>query len=167
MGIALFPPGTRRTTRRKPPAAAPTVEGPVELVVLSVKQKAARCRLLGGEQTFTFRAGRLWELVPGELAIVKPTKQWTYAGNPYLSGAIESTRLDAKALGLVPLRLEERGLWNPAEHSWAFASEAVRSALKAVPQSGARCLHFMEVLPIPSWLRSLCHRIRRCRSFHS
>ena len=107
MGLAPFPPGAPGKARRQP-AAVPDLDlkGPVELVVLSVKQKAARCRLLGGQGTFTFRAGRLWDLVPGEIAVVRPAKRWTYAGNPYLSGTIESTRLDARALGLDPLRLE-------------------------------------------------------------
>jgi hypothetical protein len=93
--------------------APPDLDGPIELVVLSVKQKSARCRLLGGDRTFTFRAGRLWDLVPGEIAVIRPAKQWIYGGNPYLSGVIESTRLDTRALRLVALRLEERGLWDP------------------------------------------------------
>jgi hypothetical protein len=91
-------------------------DGPVELVVLSVKEKAARCRLLSGDRTLTFRAAGLRGVVPGEIAVVRPAKQWTYAGNPCLSGVIESTRLDAGASGLGPLRLAERGLWNPAKH---------------------------------------------------
>jgi len=148
MGIAPFPPGTRRAARRKPAAPIPAVEGPVKFVVLSVKQKAARCRLLGGGQTFTFRAGRLWDLVPGEIAVVKPAKQWTYAGNPYLSGAIESTRLDAKALGLVPLRLEERGIWNPAEHYWGEEGEPIEEWAKPVITRGPRPEFEMEqILP--------------------
>jgi hypothetical protein len=63
MGIAPSPPSTRRATGRKTIAPAPSVEGHVELLVLSVKQKAARCHLLGSDQAFTFGAGRLWELV--------------------------------------------------------------------------------------------------------
>lgn len=114
MGLAPSPPGTRGKPGRQATATALHLDGPVELVVLSIKQKAARCRLMGGEGTFTLRTTRLWDVVPGEIALVRPAKQWTYAGNPYLSGAIESTRLDATALELVPLRLEKRGLWNPA-----------------------------------------------------
>ncbi|MBI4873421.1 MAG: cytoplasmic protein, partial [Acidobacteria bacterium] len=106
MGLAPFPAGSRGKTRRQPGAAALELDGPVELVVLSVRQKAARCRLLGSDRTLTLRAGRLWDVAPGEIAVVRPAKQWTYGGNPYLSGAIESARLDAKALGLIPLRLE-------------------------------------------------------------
>jgi hypothetical protein len=38
---------------------------PVELIVLAVKERAARCRLLGSDRIITLRASRLWELVPG------------------------------------------------------------------------------------------------------
>ena len=100
---------------RQPKATADDLDlsGPVELVALSVKDRAARCRLLGSDRVITLRASRLWKVVPGEIVTVKPRKQWSYAGHPYLSGEIESTRLDVAALGLVPLRLEERGMWDP------------------------------------------------------
>jgi len=148
MGIAPFPPGRRGATRQKPAAPAPKVEGPIELVVLSVKQKAARCRVLGGEQIVTFRAVRLWDVAPGEIAFVRPSKRWTYAGNPYLSGSIESTRLAPKALGLVPLRLEEHGLWNPADHYWGEEGEPLDEWAKPVIARGPRPVFEMEqVLP--------------------
>lgn len=148
MGIEPFPRGTRSAARRKPAAPDVTPGGPIELVVLSVKQKAARCRLLGEDQPFTFRAGRLWDLVPGEIAVVRPAKQWTYGGNPYLSGAIESTRLEAKALGLVPLRLEERGIWSPAEHYWGEEGDPIEDWAKPVIARGPRTEFEMEqVLP--------------------
>ena len=124
MGLAPLPCGTRGRTVQRTAVAPPDLDSPIELVVLSVKQKSARCRLLGGDRTFTFRAGRPWDLVPGEIAVVQPAKQWIYAGKLYLSGVIESTRLDARALRLVPLRLEERGLWNPAEH-WGEEGELI------------------------------------------
>ena len=148
MGGAPSPPGIRRAARREPAAPVPGVEGPVELVVLSVRQKAARCRLPGSDQTFTFRAGRLWDLVPGEIAVVKPARRWTYASNPYLSGAIESTRLDAKALGLVPLKLERVGVWNPAEHYWGEDGDPVEDWAKPLIARGPRPEFEMErVLP--------------------
>ncbi len=148
MGIAPSPQSTRRATGRKTATPALSVEGPVELVVLSVKQKAARCHLLGNDQAFTFRAGRLWELVPGEIAVVKPAKQWTYAGNLYLSGAIESTRLDAKALRLAPLGLEQVGIWNPAEHYWGEEGDPIEAWAKPVIACGSRPEFEMEqVLP--------------------
>jgi len=122
--------------------------GPVEFVVLSIKQKAARCRLLENNQTFTFRASGLWDLVPGEIAVVRPAKRWTYGGSPYLSGAIESTRLDAAALRLVPLRLEERGIWNPAEHYWGEDGEPIDKWARPLIARGPRPAFEMEqVLP--------------------
>jgi len=99
--------------------------GPVELAVLAVKQKAARCRLLGTEQTLTLRATRLWDVVPGEIVVVRPRKQWACAGHLYLSGTIESTRLEVAALGLIPLRLEHCGLWDPVEHYWGEEGELI------------------------------------------
>jgi hypothetical protein len=122
--------------------------GPVEFVVLSIKQKAARCRLLDNNQTFTFRASGLWDLVPGEIAVVRPAKRWTYGGSPYLSGAIESTRLDAAALRLVPLRLEERGICNPAEHYWGEDGEPIDKWARPLIARGPRQAFEMEqVLP--------------------
>jgi len=86
--------------------------------------------------------------VPGEIAVVKPAKRWTYAGNPYLSGAIEATRLDAKALGLVPLGLEEVGIWSPAEHYWGEEGEPIEEWAKPVIARDPRPEFEMEqVLP--------------------
>ena len=50
-------------------------------------------------------AARLWDVVPGQIVVVQPRKQWRYAGNPCLSGEIESARLDP-LIGLAPLKLE-------------------------------------------------------------
>ncbi len=71
----------------------------VELVVLAVKERAARCRLVASGRSVTLRASRLREMVPGEIAVVKPRKEWTWAGHPYLAGEIESLRFDVDALG--------------------------------------------------------------------
>ena len=78
---------------------------PVELVVLAVKERAARCRLLGSGRVITLRAGSLYGIVAGHIVTVAPNKQWRHAGHPYLSGQIAGTRVDASALGLVPLAL--------------------------------------------------------------
>jgi hypothetical protein len=121
---------------------------PVELVVLSVKEKAARCRLLGSDRVITVRSSRLWTVVPGEIATVKPRKQWSYAGHPYLSGDIESARLDVPALGLVPLRLEDRGMWNPHEHYWGEEGEPIEEWAKPIIARGPRPEFVMEqILP--------------------
>jgi hypothetical protein len=57
------------------------LRGPIELVALSVKDRAARCRLVTSDRAITLRASRLWDLVPGEIVVVKPRKQWSYAGH--------------------------------------------------------------------------------------
>ncbi len=91
---------------------------PVDLVVLAVKERAARCRLLGSERVITLRAGSLHRVVAGQIATVQPNKHWRHAGHPYLSGRIVGTRIDATALGLVPLALRGIGDWDPADHDW-------------------------------------------------
>ncbi len=48
-----------------------TLPNPVELIVLSVKQTTARCRPLQSNQTITLRAGRIWDVIPGEIAVVR------------------------------------------------------------------------------------------------
>ena len=122
--------------------------GPVELIVLSVKQTSARCRLRGSTHTVTLRAGHLWDVVPGEIAVVRPRKQWRYAGNSYLSGDIESTRLDVHALGLAPLKLEARGAWDPADHYWGEEGEPIEDWAKPIIAWGSRPEFEMEqVLP--------------------
>jgi len=96
---------------------------PVELVVLGVKERAARCRLLGADRVLTLRAKGLWELVPGQIITVEPRKQWRYGNHPYLSGEILSVRVDVPALSLVPLLLNDCGIWDPKEHYWGEPDE--------------------------------------------
>ena len=85
---------------------------------------------------------------PGEIAVVRPSKQWNYAGHPYLSGKIESTRLDVDALSLIPLKLEERGIWSPTEHYWGEEGEPVEEWAKPIVARGRRPPFEMEqVLP--------------------
>jgi tetratricopeptide (TPR) repeat protein len=142
LGLDPWPPEVVRTGRRKPPpkvgASDLDLSRPVELVVLSVKEKAARCRLLGSDRVVTLRASRLWDVVPGEIAVVKPHKQWSYVGRPYLSGEIESARLDVEALGLVPLALEDRGLWSPDEQYWGEEGEPIEEWAKPIIARGPR-----------------------------
>jgi hypothetical protein len=111
--VPLETSGARRSRRQHKVAAGDLQLGRViELVALSVKDRAARCRLLASDRVITLRATRLWKIVPGEIVTVAPRKQWTYAGHPYVSGEITASRLDVAALGLVPLRLERQGTWD-------------------------------------------------------
>lgn len=120
----------------------------VELVILSVKERAARCRLLGSNRVITLRANRLWAVVPGAAITVKPRKQWRYAGHPYLSGEIQSVGIDVEILDLVPLGFEDMGMWDPKEHYWGEEDEPTEEWAKPIIARGPRPMFEMEqVMP--------------------
>jgi hypothetical protein len=50
---------------------------------------------LGTEREITLRTAVRYE-VPSEIITVLPTKQWTHAGHPCLSGKVQSSRLDQR-----------------------------------------------------------------------
>ncbi len=142
LGLEPFPANVqtpvRRNRQHKATAEDLDLSGPIELVALSIKERAARCRLLGSERVITLRASGLWDIVPGEIVTIRPRKQWRYAGHPYLSGEIESSRLDVAALGLVPLRLSECGMWDPKEHYWGEKGEPNEEWAKPIIARGPR-----------------------------
>jgi tetratricopeptide (TPR) repeat protein len=139
-------PRPRRQHKAAPSDLHP--DGSIELVALSVKERAARCRLLGSDRVVTLRASRLWDVVPGEIVEVQPRKQWSYAGHPYMSGEIISTRLDVASLRLVPLRLECQGPWDPAEEYWGEEGEPIEEWAKPIIARGPREAFEMEqILP--------------------
>lgn len=135
---------SRRGRQHKATADDVDLSKPVELVALSVKGRAARCRLLGSDRVITLRTSRLWDVVPGALVMVKPRKQWRYAGHPYLSGEIQSTRIDVKSLNLVPLGLEDMGLWDPKEEYWGEEGEPIEEWAKPIIACGPRPMFEME-----------------------
>jgi hypothetical protein len=152
LGVEPYPVQVKAPSHRRRRHKATTddldLSAPVELVAFAVKERAARCRLLGSERVITLRASRLWDVVPGEIVTVKPRKQWRFAGHPYLSGEIESTRLDVAALGLVPLELEDMGMWDPKEHYWGEEDEPIEEWAKPIIARGPRSEFEMEqVLP--------------------
>jgi hypothetical protein len=118
--------------------------GLAELVVLSTKKNAARCRPLASGDLVTLRAGRWGDLVPGEIAVVATGKQWRYAGHPYMSGDIESVRLDVAALGLTPLRLDDCDTWDPSEHYWGGDDELIPNWAMPIIARGPRPQFEME-----------------------
>ena len=120
----------------------------LNLIVVSVKETAARCRVLETQETFTLRARGLWEVVPGEIVTVQPRKRWTYAKHSYLSGDIVASRIDVPALGLVPLRLEGHGVWDPNEEYWGEEDDPLPEYALPMIERGPRHVYEMEqVLP--------------------
>ncbi len=152
LNLDPYPSETKKPSRsmRQHKAADDDIDRskPVELVVLTISGQNARCRLLGSDRIITLRASRLWDVVPGSIITVAPRKQWRYAGHPYLSGEIQSTRIDVKALNLVPLGLEEMGMWDPKEEYWGEEDEPIEEWAKPIIAHGPRPMFEMEqVLP--------------------
>lgn len=92
----------------------------------------------------------VWHVVPGEVLTVSPRRQWSYAGHPYLSGDIESMRLDVPALGLIPLKLEDRGPWNPDEEYWGEEGKPIDAWARPIIARGPRPSYEMEQV-LPGW----------------
>ena len=139
--------GQRRAYKAKP--QDPDLGGDdVALVVLSVRDRTARCRVLADGREVTLRAPGLWGIVPGQIASVTPHKQWRFGTHPYLSGEIASARIDASSLCLEHLRLESYGEWDPAEEYWGEEDDPVPAWALRVIAGGCRPLFEMEqVLP--------------------
>ena len=152
LGLDPYPPISPTPSLRKRQHKATSedldLDRPVDLIVLSVTQRVARCRIPGTERMIMLRASRVWDVVPGEIVTVKPSKQWSYAGHPYLSGKIESTRIDISALGLAPLSTDKMGLWDPEKHYWGEAHDPIEEWVKPIIAQGHRPEFVMEqVLP--------------------
>lgn len=152
LGLDPYPAEAQTSARRKRRHKAAEddldLSGPVELVALAVKENAVRCRLLGSDRVLTLRTGGLWNVIPAEIVTIAPRKQWSYARNPYLSGEIVSSRLDVSALGLVPLKLQAMGVWNPEEEYWGEEDEPIEEWTKPIIARGERPAFEMEqVLP--------------------
>jgi len=146
---ALPGPSSELTRRRHKVAQEELdMSRPVDLVVLTVKESSARCRLLGSERMITLRATRIWSAAPGEIVTVRPNRQWRYSGHPYLSGTIERVRMEATALGLTPLRLSAMGQWDPQEQYWGEENEPLEDWVRPIIERGLRPMFEMEqVLP--------------------
>ncbi len=124
---------------------------PVELAVLSVKESTARCRLLEKDRVLTLRASRAWELVHGCIVTVKPRKQWRFSGHPYLSGEIQSHRIDVTALDLVPLELKNMGTWDPKRNLVAKNPNPSKNGPgRSSPMVPAPCLKWNWCCQVPT-----------------
>lgn len=146
--LAVEPSSTLDAKTRTPRARQDDIDltKPVELVVLLVKERAARCRLPMSPRIITLRTSDCWQCVPGQLVTVDPNKQWTHSGHPYLSGKISSWRIDAAALQLQPLELYQIGTWESAR---SIATEqGVRTDVRTIAATESRMVFEMQqILP--------------------
>lgn len=151
LGIEPYLQSSLSPTYRSPQKATQddiAISRDVELIVVAVKGNAVSCRILGNKRVITVRPTGHWDVVPGEIILVAPRKQWRYGGHPYLSGEIKTWRLDIPALGLTPLKLEEEGMWEPKDHYWGEPDEPIEEWAKPIIKRGPRTEYEMEqVLP--------------------
>lgn len=125
---------------RKPrkPSPTPAVPGStIEVAVLEFTPDGSVCRRLDDGSVVTCRVfidDRY--LVPGVVARVRVEKSWTF-GQAYLAGRVEAHRVDLAPFGLKPLRLEPRGLLDPAE-LWEDDGEPRPEWLQAIVARGPR-----------------------------
>jgi len=61
-----------------------------EAAILKVNDRSVRARILGESEQLTFRTGDMWTAVPGQIATLIIKKRWTWRGDAYASGNIES-----------------------------------------------------------------------------
>jgi len=147
LGLEPHPQGSLSKTRRRPQKATEDdidMSCDVELIAVAVKGNAVSCRIPGKDRVITIRSTGLWHGVPGEIIRVAPRKQWRYGGHPYLSGEIKTWRLDIPVLGLIPLKLKERGMWDPKDHYWGEANEPIEEWAKPIINRGPRPEYEME-----------------------
>jgi hypothetical protein len=151
LGIDPYPQGSLSPMHRRPQKATEDdidMTQDIELIAVAVKGNAVSCRIPGKDRVITIRPAGLWDVAPGEIITVAPRKQWRYGGHPYLSGEIKAWRLDISALGLTPLKLEERGMWDPKDHYWGEPGEPIEEWAKPIISQGPRPEYEMEqVLP--------------------
>ncbi len=108
----------------------------VKLIAVTVKGNVVSCRIPAKERIIALRTAGLWDVVPGEIIMVTPRKQWHYRDYPYLFGEIKAWRLDIPALGLTPLKFNETGMLDPKDHYWGEPYEPIEEWVKLIMNQG-------------------------------
>lgn len=129
--------------RHKAEAGDLDLTAPIDLVVLACKSNALRCRVAGTVRELTLRTP-VRDEIPGEIITVLPSKTWTHARHPYLSGKVQRCRLDVPALSLAPLTLRPEGDWDPAEECWGEEGEPLPVWARPMVARGPRPAFAME-----------------------
>jgi len=87
----------------------------LEFIVISARQEAARVRVPRTGEVIILKTRSAPEMIPGEFLTVRPRKSGTWHQQRVLSGDVVARRLDVSALELSPLKLRDRGLWDPLD----------------------------------------------------
>lgn len=144
---------TRVTPQPKGLASAAATDGPkpgespLALVVLGVRQNALKVRREDGGIALFRPADGVVSYVPGEILAVRPGRMWTFGRTLHLTGEVVRRHLAPRRLGLTPLRLFQRGLWEPGK---GLSPENLEVELEehpdlaAVYRAGARPAYEME-----------------------
>lgn len=109
---------------------------PIELVALAVKTAAIRCKIVSTDQPITFRKVR--NEVEGEILTIIPSKVWRHRKTHYMTGEIQSSRIDIPALDLEPLTLNEMWVWDPKEEYWGEQDDPLNKYFKSIIDFGVR-----------------------------
>ena len=83
LGIEPYLQSSLSLTSRSPQKATQddiAISRDVELIVVAVKGNAVSCRILGNKRVLTVRPTGHWDMVPGEIILVAPRKQWDWVG---------------------------------------------------------------------------------------
>ncbi len=115
---------------------------PIELFVLAVKRAAIRCKIVSTGQPIIFRKVR--NEVEGEILTVIPSKVWRFQKTHYMTGEIQSKRIDIPALQLKPLALKEMWVWDPKEEYWGEPDDPLDMYFKPIIDYGPRKAYEME-----------------------
>ena len=109
---------------------------PIELVALAVKTAAIRCKIVSTDQPITFRKVR--NEVEGEILTIIPSKMWQYRKTYYMTGEIESKKIDIPALNIEPLALNEMWVWDPKEEYWGESDDPLNKYFESIIDFGVR-----------------------------
>ena len=117
---------------------------PMDLVVLALRDKSAVCKRVGTGEEVTLRASGFNRAVPAEIMRLVPDRDWRYGGKSFITGRIDSIWLDATALGLTPLKLNDFGFWDPSEEYWGEEGDLIEEWAKPIIDRGRRSIYEME-----------------------
>lgn len=108
---------------------------PTSFIVLAVKRRFLKVRREDdGRVAVLHPADGVVGYVPGEIVVVRPGRVWTFGRTLHLTGELVRRHLDARRLGLAPLRLFERGMWEPGE---GVAPDELDAELEQHPELAA------------------------------